>query len=96
MSTGSSDDSTAEVSGKCPEDDECIARLKTYTTKEKKGLGKGLLEKIHDHDKDFIGTVSRLVGAGCPGELAMDISLLLFYDLVILIGLHGPLATLSR
>lgn len=70
------------------EEDVCIARLDTYITREKKGLGNGLLKNIHDHDREYIDTVRRSILAGCPGqELATDISLLMFYDLVILIGL---------
>lgn len=70
-----------------PNDDKCRHRLTTYITKEKLGLGQGLLKDAEQHYRESAGTALRLIDSGCPrGDLAIDLSLLMLYDLVILIG----------
>lgn len=70
-----------------PDGDKCRHRLTTYITKEKPGLGQGLLKDAEQHYRESAGTALRLIDSGCPrGDLAIDLSLLMLYDLVILIG----------
>jgi hypothetical protein len=69
-----------------PNADDCLQRLKNHITKEKKELGNKLLKSVDKYGDAATNMVSSLINIGCDQrEVAMDLSVLTLYDLVILI-----------
>lgn len=74
-----------------PTQSECLERLNKHITIEKPKLGEKLLKKVDDYAEVATKMVSALIDAGCDQhEVAMDLSILTLYDLVLLIGLTLP------
>lgn len=70
-------------------DDECFNNFKRFLDKEKKGLrlfypGDDDLKKLVPTAKTM---VEKLFGLGCKKEVALQLSILILYDMVMLIGL---------
>lgn len=72
-----------------PTKDECLARLQKHIAVEKKDLADGFFKKgLTEFGDKATNMVSSLMDAGCTKrEIAMDLSVLALYNLVIFIGL---------